>query len=385
MKKQFLFMSLAAAAMLSSCSTDEEAGPAAYAPHPQGDSEVAIRLASGPATRASIESDEDGLFEVDGLGLFALAREVVADNPDAVLPIAWNYEPADTKTYSVLLDNVEANAVIEGGVTNILFADGVVRYYPMANWYRYGFCGYYPRTENITKEATRCVANITISGKEDVIYGRAVNDVDDYAYSARYFRQEGNVNVVPQMQFDHKLMRVTFSAVPGPDLEAGASYENAKQMTVQSVRVMGVPTEGQLVLADLEDPEQDGQLIFSWDGGGSDLYLCDSIDAVLDPEKYFMEVTEEGEPVEKVIGQGIMLPVPEDGYKYRVAVTLQDSEGTVYECEYPQELRLPEGTQFEAGKSYNVRMTINGPKAVTLSAKLTQWDSDTEDLEGIVF
>ena len=68
-----------------------------------------------------------------------------------------------------------------------------------------------------------------------------------------------------------------------------------------------------------------------------------------------------------------------------VAVTLQDSEGTVYECEYPQELRLPEGTQFEAGKSYNVRMTINGPKAVTLSAKLTQWDSDTEDLEGIVF
>ena len=387
MKKQLLFMTMAAVAALSSCSTDE--APETSVDVPVGMSEVPIRLSTGvPGTRASIESDENGLFEVDGLGIYALARTVMQVNP-APLPISWAGDAPGTKTYGVLLENLEANAVKneQGTLTNIEFADGQTYYYPMGNWYTYGFYGYYPRTENIEATATSRVANITITGKEDVIYGKAVSD-EAYAYSARYFRQEGNRDKVPAMQFEHKLMRLTFSAVPAPDIEGGSSYVSALNMKVMGVRVQGVPVEGKLVVADYTNPENDGKLTFNWDDtlAMRDLELLDANDQPLNPDSYYMELSDSA-PMEKVIGQGILLPVPEQGsgYTYKVAVTLADRDGNVYECEYPQQLELSEGASFEAGKSYNVRMTINGPKVVAMTANLTQWADGEGEITDIEF
>lgn len=387
MKKQLIFMAMAAVAALASCSTDE--APETSVDVPVGMSEVPIRLSTGvPGTRASIESDENGLFEVDSLGIYALARTVMQVNP-APLPITWAAEASGTKTYAVLLENIAANAVKneQGTLTNIEFADGQTYYYPMGNWYTYGFYGYYPRTENIEATATSRVANITITGKEDVIYGKAVSD-EAYAYSARYFRQEGNRDKVPAMQFDHKLMRITFSAVPAPDIEKGNSYVSALNMKVMSVKVLRVPVNGKLVIADYTNPANDGKLTFDWDDtlAMQDLTLLDANDQPLNSDNYYMEL--EGDTVkEKTVGQGILLPVPEQGssYKYRVAVTLADREGNVYECEYPQELELSEGASFQAGKSYNVRMTINGPKVVSMTANLTQWADGDGTLTGIEF
>lgn len=388
MKKQLLFMTMAAVAALSSCSTDE--APETSVDVPVGMSEVPIRLSTGvPGTRASIESDDNGLFEVDGLGIYALARTVMQVNP-APLPISWAGDAPGTKTYGVLLENLEANAVKneQGTLTNIEFADGQTYYYPMGNWYTYGFYGYYPRTENIEATATSRVANITITGKEDVIYGKAVSD-EAYAYSARYFRQEGNRDKVPAMQFDHKLMRITFSAVPAPDVEGGDTYVSALNMKVQSVKVLRVPVNGKLVIADYTNPENDGKLTFDWEDtlAMQDLTLLDANDQPLNSDNYYMEVVNNDTVVEKTIGQGILLPVPEQGsnYKYRVAVTLADREGNVYECEYPQELELSEGASFQPGKSYNVRMTINGPKVVSMTANLTQWTDGDGTLTGIEF
>ena len=387
MKKQLLFLSMAAVAALTSCSNDD--APEAPVDVPVGMSEVPIRLSTGvQGTRASIESDGNGLFEVDGLGIYALARTVMQVNP-APLPISWAGDAPGTKTYGVLLENLEANAVKneQGTLTNIEFADGQTYYYPMGNWYTYGFYGYYPRTENIEATATSRVANITITGKEDVIYGKAVSD-EAYAYSARYFRQEGNRDKVPAMQFEHKLMRLTFSAVPAPDIEGGSSYVSALNMKVMGVRVQGVPVEGKLVVADYTNPENDGKLTFNWDDtlAMRDLELLDANDQPLNPDSYYMELSDSA-PMEKVIGQGILLPVPEQGsgYTYKVAVTLADRDGNVYECEYPQQLELSEGASFEAGKSYNVRMTINGPKVVAMTANLTQWADGEGEITGIEF
>lgn len=386
MKKHLFFICMAAVSVFSSCSSDETAD--AETDIPIGFSEVPIRLSTGASTRASIESDENGLFEVDGIGIYALAREVMDVNPGP-LPITWGNEAEGTKTYAVLLDNVEANAVkdIEHTITNIVFADGKQYYYPMGNWYRYGFYGYYPRTEDIIATDTSRIALITISGKEDVIYGKAVSD-EEFAYSARYFRQTENLSKVPSMQFDHKLMRITFSAVPGADVEDGDTYVNAQNMAIKSIKVLGVPTQGELMLANSVNPSIEGDLTFEWSDTGAmqDLELLDTGDQPLNYENYFMEVNE-GAPVEKTVGQGIMLPVPEaDGdYKYRVAVTLQDKSGAVYECEYPQELTLSGGSVFAAGKSYNVRMKINGPKEITLSAKLTKWEIDENGLGDLEF
>lgn len=378
---------MAAVAALSSCSSDEEGGPAADIP--VGFSDVEIRLSGGGAgTRASIESDDNGLFEAEGLGIFALARGVMDVNAGAQ-PISWAGDAPGTKTYAVLLDNAEADATKDGvaQVTNIEFAGGP-KFYPMGNWYRYGFYGYYPRTETIEMADSSCTAVLTITGKEDVIYGKAVNDDEDYAYSALYFRQTDNTDKVPAMQFGHKLMRITFSAVPGPDTEGGSTYTNATNMKVKSIRVLGVPTEGRLVLADLKTPQNEGTLTFDWEDTGAmeNLELTEADDQPLTPDNYYMEAPE-GEPREKIIGQGILLPVPEagSGYKYKVEVTLEDKSGNVYECSYPQELTLGEDKQFEAGKSYNVKMTINGPKEITLQAKLTKWETVDGALGDLTF
>ena len=126
---------MAAVAALSSCSSDEEGGPAADIP--VGFSDVEIRLSGGGAgTRASIESDDNGLFEAEGLGIFALARGVMGVNAGAQ-PISWAGDAPGTKTYAVLLDNAEADATKDDGaqVTNIEFAGGP-KFYPMGNWYR---------------------------------------------------------------------------------------------------------------------------------------------------------------------------------------------------------------------------------------------------------
>lgn len=377
---------MAAVAMLTSCSDDERVGTAADVP--VGFSDVPIRLSSGGATRASIESDDNGLFETDSIGIFALAKSVMEVNPSPI-DITWGDEAPGSHTYAVLLDNEMANAVKDGGQTrtDITFADGQQHYYPTGNWYCYSFYGYHPFTDNIEATDSQRVAVVTLTGKEDLIYGKAASD-EPYAYSARYFRQAGNEEKVPEMQFSHKLMRITFSAVAGPDTDGGSTYVNAQNMTIESIRVLGVPAEARLVIADMAHPENEGTVTYGWDDteAMADFTLLDSDDQKLNPESYYMQV-EEGGPVEITVGQGVLLPVPEagDDYKYRVAVTLRDRAGTLYPCEYPQELRLEEGRQFEAGKSYNVKLTINGPKAISLSAKLSKWESEDGALGDLTF
>lgn len=96
--------------------------------------------------------------------------------------------------------------------------------------------------------------------------------------------------------------------------------------------------------------------------------LLDTGDRPLEHGDYFMQVAD-GKPVEMAVGQGIMLPVPPAGagqHRYRVAVTLRDRQGNVYHGA-PQEVGLPGGRAFEAGKSYNVKLVV-GVGLDTLSA-----------------
>lgn len=384
--QKVLSFAMAAVAALCSCSGVDETPDMDGNTDMSAGGDVAIRLSSGVVnTRASIES-ADGLFAVDGLGLYALSKDTLGVGA-SVLPVSWSDGAEGVLTHNVLLDNVEANAVIgdDSSRTNIVFADGEERYYPYGSRYSYSFYGYYPRVEAIEATDTSRVAILTISGKEDVIYGTAVSD-EPYAYSAYYFRMSGNSGVVPSMQFDHKLMRLTFSAVPTPDEEGGSTYIAAQDMGIESIKVLGVPTEGRLVIADLNNPANNGKLTFDWsdEDGMADFTLLDSDDAELDSDNYFMQVDDEGNPVELTVGQGVLLPVPESGtdHTYKVSVTLRDRGGNVYLCEHSQELRLSDGSSFEAGKSYNVRLFISAARAMDSSASLGEWDdADTPGVD----
>ena len=118
------------------------------------------------------------------------------------------------------------------------------------------------------------------------------------------------------------------------------------------------------------DGNEDGKVSFDWADKAAmeDFLLLDTGDRPLEHGDYFMQVAD-GKPVEMAVGQGIMLPVPPAGagqHRYRVAVTLRDRQGNVYHGA-PQEVGLPGGRAFEAGKSYNVKLVV-GMGLDTLSA-----------------
>lgn len=385
MKKVLLLIGVALTAMYS-CSNDDTASTPSYDDNDESSVEnVLIRLSAGGSTRASIESDEDGNFETANIAIFALADRVMDVTPSP-LPISWAGDAEDTLTYAVLLNNVEAEAVKSSNGTDIYFSDGETYYYPHSNWYCYSFFGYHPMTEDIVKTDSQVLATIVIDGTQDIIYGRAKSD-EDYAFSARYYRQSKNVGKLPELSFTHKLMRVTFSAKPGANTVGGSDYSAALSTTIESVKILSVPTTGELIVADLNTPDNDGTLTFDFSDASekADFLLCDSGDVALNPDNYYMEIDGDGQPVEKTVGVGILLPVPESGYAYSLAVTLRDSDGNVYELKYPQAVTLGEGGTFEAGKSYNLCFTINGPSSVQLTAKLTGWVDSDIDLGGLTF
>ena len=234
-----------------------------------------------------------------------------------------------------------------------------------------------------------------LDGTTDIIYGKAEDLNTPYAYSAYYFRQEGNEDKVPTVAFAHKLMRLTFAIKPG-----GKDKEAAKTMGVTKVEVVKVPTKGTLVLADKDVPANAGNINFDWDTPAdlADLALKAKTEATsteqkgLEPDFTAYDETNahkacwvKDDPVD--IGQGIMIPVPDyennPDYKYQLKITLINKDGQVFEPEYPMDLNT-NGNEFAAGTSYKVTMTINGPQEIQLNATLEKWQEDNTTIGGII-
>lgn len=389
MKKQLWILGVAAISMLASCSGDEETSSSGSAAIDNGEggisinSDVEIRLSSkAGGTRASLESDDNGLFEAEGLGIFCLANGMLSVNPNE-LAIDWTRPYAPNTNYSVWMDNVEADAVYgyndDGNIeaTNIVWTDGITRWYPVANWYNYHFYGYYPRVSDDSIEATstRRRATISLDGTQDVIWGRT-NSTDPLAYSAKYFRQTDHGDDVPGLEFQHKLMRLTFSCVPGTD--AKGSIASALTMGVKSIAIKSVPSVGYLMVACYDDPSLDGTMEYDWASGLTDFVLKEADDADFGTNYHWVEETETS------LGQGILLPVPPASmseYRYMVEIVLEDKSGNEFVSEHPIELRNQ--AAYEAGVSYNVQLTINGPQEIYLNATLEPWVTDSDTILGV--
>lgn len=387
MNKHLWIFGFAAASVLAGCSGDDETlapGNEAADGGVGVEAPVEIRLSSGAAgTRASLESDAAGLFEADGLGIFCLANGLLNVNPNE-LPIDWTPSVGGNTNYSVWIDNLEANAVYEKNeadqavATNIVWTDGETRWYPVGNWYKYQFYGYYPRVGNGNLEAngTQRIANIPIDGTQDIIWGRTTS-TDPLAYCAKYFRQADKGDDIPAIAFRHMLMRLTFSCVPGED--AKGSIESALKMGVKSIAIKAVPTTARLVIADSETADNEGTVSYDWNNNVADFLLKDSLDVDFRDNHWVMET-------ETTLGQGILLPVPDAsmdaaGYRYLVEITLKDKDGNVFVSEHPIELQNSKA--YEAGKSYNVKLTIHGPQEIYLNATLAPWEIDDDNVGGV--
>ncbi len=369
MNKKIAILGCAVMAMLASCSSDEDV-LAGVGNNPADDNTpVEIRLGSvSKASRASVESDENGVFEAEGLGIFCLAQAELGVNP-VEDEINW----ADNAVYSAWMNNVEANAVktADGLSTSFEWVDGEKRYYPIANWYRYTFYGYYPRQEYVNVYPDQCTVDFVIDGTQDILWGRT-NSNDSLAYCAKYFRRAEHKDDVPSIEFKHRLMRLTFSTVAGPD--ADGLTDAAKTMRVHSIKLKQVPTRGTLVVADKNNPANEGNLTFVWDYDLMDMPLVMSDSDRLAGIDYLSQeiyVADE----ETKLGQGLLVPVPADSsYVYKVEITLKNNKEEVFVAEHP--LHLRNSAVYEDGKSYNVKLTINGPKLIEVKGTLEQWIED---------
>lgn len=367
--------------------------------HQIANSNVEIKFGSKiKGTRAIVESDDQQNFTLTNMGLFCLAIAKNNINPNEA-NIDYTQGSAGYK-YSVWVDNAEVKTEKDDGnnKTILTWADGKKHYYPTGNWHKYAFYGYYPKQDAaniIYDKKSVSVMFEDLDGTTDIIYGKAEDLNTPYAYSAYYFRQEGNEDKVPTVAFAHKLMRLTFAIKPG-----GKDKEAAKTMGVTKVEVVKVPTKGTLILADKDAPANAGNINFDWDTPAdlADLALKAKTEATsteqkgLEPDFTAYDETNahkacwvKDDPVD--IGQGIMIPVPDyennPDYKYQLKITLINKDGQVFEPEYPMDLNT-NGNEFAAGTSYKVTMTINGPKEIQLNATLEKWQEDNTTIGGII-
>lgn len=364
--------------------------------HQIANSNVEIKFGSKiKGTRAIVESDDQQNFTLTNMGLFCLAIAKNNLNPNEA-NIDYTQGSAGYN-YSVWVDNAEVKTEKDVGnnKTILTWADGKKHYYPTGNWHKYAFYGYYPKQDAaniIYDKKSVSVMFEGLDGTTDIIYGKAEDLNTPYAYSAYYFRQEGNEGKVPTVAFAHKLMRLTFAIQPG-----GKNKEAAKTMGVTKVEVVKVPTKGTLVLADKDVPANAGSINFDWNNT-ADLALKAKTDATstkqkgLEPDFTAYDETNgtkacwvKDDPVD--IGQGIMIPVPDydnnPDYKYQLKITLINKDGQTFEPEYPMDLNT-NGNEFAAGTSYKVTMTINGPKEIQLNATLEKWQEDNTTIGGII-
>ena len=110
-------------ALLASCSNDDESvGQSEDILLGNSDVEVKLSTASGGITRASVESDANGLFELDNIGIYMLGTYQQNTNP-AESPIDWRL---DYNQFASWITNVESQAVFNDDTTHtdIKWKDG---------------------------------------------------------------------------------------------------------------------------------------------------------------------------------------------------------------------------------------------------------------------
>lgn len=359
MKKSFLFTLVIASACLSACSSDEEN---------IADSNAAVEIKLSSATnnsmsRASIESNNAGVFSAEGISVFAFSSRKQKDGST----VNWS----STDEYACILNNKLFNAIpnTEKTVTNLIPV-GTSYYYPLSDIYTYRFYGAYPSVsaENLSASATQYKAKYTIDGTQDIIWGQS----DDAGYSNKYFKNNPTA-AAPNIAFKHLLTRLTFTCEPSGDYAKRLKEDPSVALFVKDIVVNNVPTEGNLIIADNENPANEGKIEFDKETG-KDLYLKDENDATFSPVALAMN--SDGTSKKVSVGSSIMLPSTN---QFPVTIVLENKYGEEY-VTYSKVLSLNGTSPFISGKTYNVNLRVNSVKDIEINttATLAPWEFGEE-------
>lgn len=445
MNKHLLFAGMAAAMLMTSCSTDDDLSNGNGGQNGQvGNSDIPVMLSVGQTpnhTRLVLGNTDqngnyDGTFDAKGLGIYCLATGKIAGKED----INWR-QGYDNPNF-LWMQNVKADAettatpveVLGRKVTNLSFYDangqnkGTNYFYPMGSQYSYSFYGYYPYSQNVNHDGNQFSIDVTgLNGCTDLIWGKSeVADDDEFAddaFSAKYFRdwfkKEGEKNWdknikkhLPNVKFQHKLMKFNIILKKG----SGESTQ-LNLLGIKSAKLMNVATGGTLVIADLDNADNEGKFTVDWNTASNLEEDALVLKKTVDGKDMDLSEGEGGYPgpfigegrEEVTIGSGFLVPVPtyngdgtyvDNGYagtdqdqlknqgifRLRVDYYLTSNPDQLYKAaQYeirPVFTGVNEGdATWEEGYEYDIVISVSDPQLIGATATLTPWNKRTIELE----
>lgn len=413
------------------------------------DSDVPITLGSvgsrkSGMTRTSIENDANDLFETPAgqyLGVFCLAKGKQVGAPSFLGDdVKWSAAYATSYPYANWLDSGNVPAIvskhtastaspIDGGYavnySYVQFMKNIdstptakYYYYPFGNWYYYDFYAYYPRQDdaNVAMNAESCTVRIEIDGSQDVIWGKAIgednlhnrlyaledpsdpNSTKVYAYSSKYLRLKKEAgsdeyNVVPGLEFEHKLTQFVFSVKPHD--ASHAAKLDAKGFRIKALKLKNVYKKIQLVVASKDNNVTAGELsIYDTSSTG---VVDITARATADDSDPFPILVANGasDTSTKEVGYAIVpysaLISGKTHNQYLVSLEMEqkDDAGNYPGDDVPDTVITltepnvdvdgdgnPDG--FAAGHKYNITLDVYSPTQIQATATLADWESPND-------
>lgn len=411
--KKILFFAAAAVAVMTSCSSSDDA--IANDPVPANAEEitekpVAIQLG---ASSSILSTATRGTGTVGGV--------TTANNK-------WNGQNFNVYMFQrgTLNDTIYKNAIFYAGiaagdaikegakiftgvddstlpdsVSTIRPKDDIVRYYPS----RGAFDFYAYRLDSANWNGTALAepaksgdslnVNFTIDGSQDIMVAYAdtttadINAImtaanitaDRDSAAARFFSSyTSRQGIIPTLFFKHLLTRLTFELIPGKP----EATQAVTGIHIDGIKVIS-NTKGKLTIAPVEYQgitnwtTPDTLSLMQRDTEYTGNYL-DSLNLVkLAADSLIGRTVGEAHPV----GEAMMVQPGVNSYKvivYLSQYVRNSYSGTTAPAnrweryEVPAEITLSDATQaFEAGKSYTVKITVNGLREIVVKAALDNW------------
>ena len=374
MKKIMLLGAVALAGIISSCSSDET-----LSSNNQNSDLQEIKIGFGANTVVStrgtgtVGSTDGGTNSWNGqkINIFMLERGTTN------LALFENEGP--------IYDNEVFVAPIAMASGIALPEDNRVKYYPTQGafdfWgYRLDGC----ETGPYTASADKIEIPFTMDGSQDIMVGKAVPTAEEIAackkdggepeperiYSAFAARR----GIQPNITFKHLLSRLTFSVIAGN--KAICSSDGVKVTAIEVVsknsgKLIAAYTGSEIDQIVFDDTETNLILKQRATGAATNENLVD-LEAVTPEWDAVGDVAKE-----TAVGEALLV-APSAEYKLiiRLSQTVKTdysnpSATTVKEFAYEDVLTTPSG--FEAGKSYNVKITVYGLSEIKVNTTLTPW------------
>lgn len=404
--KKYLFFALAAAGMLSSCSSDDIVSNDDYRTNESLPVPIQIgvgKIASVTRGTGTVGNTNGSLNRWKGqkIKVFMLNKDSLHNDS---LRLAKDQ-------YGVIYNNAVFTTPLSIQNTDSAIAkvdSKQIKYYPaQGNFDFYGYrldgaergwlgdnhFGVAAHPESV---ADSVAINFEIDGSQDIMVAKAVPTTGDATTQARaYSAYSARHGLQPVLNFKHLLTRLVFNVLPGDS----AVTKPAAPVIIDSIIVKSL-TKGSLTVAKrIALPDEQQSITWRTDTLAEKLYLkqraagaTDSMDLVT-----LIPVSLAGKdslgtvapnvgtwyPQSTQIGEALLVQPGVEGYDFEIWMSQTvptSTDGSTspqpWKNVYKTIIKpgVSDGTKFLAGTSYNVNITVWGLEEINVTTKLTKWE-----------